>query len=84
MYMSRYWSLFYRFALKGIGPYKRKMKTWPVSMSILNLGWIYIRRIKECTYHGNAGGGRGGGRQGMGAWDRDLIVFVGPGVGHFD
>ena len=44
MYMSRYWSLFYRFALKGLGPYKRKIKTWPVSMSILNLGWIYIRR----------------------------------------
>ena len=44
MYMSRYWSLFYRFALKGLGPYKRKVKTWPVSMSILNLGWIYIRR----------------------------------------
>ena len=43
MYMSRYWSLFYRFALKRLGPYKRKVKTWPVSMSILNLGWIYIR-----------------------------------------
>ena len=72
MYMSRYWSLFYRFALKGIGPYKRKMKTWPVSMSILNLGWIYISRIKECTYHGNAGGGRGGG--GGRAWGHGIGI----------
>ena len=31
-----------------------------------------------CTYQCKAGGGGGGGR----AWGGDLIVFVGPGVGH--
>ena len=30
-----------------------------------------------------AGGVGGGGGRGERAWGRDLIVFVGPGVGHF-
>ena len=38
----------------------------------------YISVGKLCTYQCYAGGGGGGGR----AWGGDLIVFVGPGVGH--
>ena len=36
-----------------------------------------IARFDLCTYQYHAGGGRGGR-----AWGGDLIVFVGPGVGH--
>ena len=34
-----------------------------------------------CTYQCHAGGEGGGGGEGR-AWGGDLIVFVGPGVGH--
>ena len=37
-------------------------------------------KTKLCTYQCKAGGGLGGG--GGRAWGGDLIVFVGPGVGH--
>ena len=34
-----------------------------------------------CTYQCKAGGGEGGVRGGR-VWGGDLLVFVGPGVGH--
>ena len=34
--------------------------------------------LQLCTHQCKAGGGGGGGR----AWGGDLIVFVGPGIGH--
>ena len=47
-----------------------------VSCSSVSLGVLSM--LVLCTYQCNAGGGGGGGR----AWGEDLIVFVGPGVGH--
>ena len=39
-----------------------------------------LKTVDLCTYQCKAGGGEGGG--GGRAWGGDLIVFVGPGVGH--
>ena len=47
-----------------------------VSCSSVSLGVLSM--LVLCTYQCKAGGGGGGGR----AWGGDLIVFVGPGVGH--
>ena len=40
---------------------------------------MYIKHLILCTYQCKAGGRGGGGGK---AWGGDLIVFVGPGVGH--
>ena len=49
-----------------------------VSCSSVSLGVLSM--LVLCTYQCKAGGGGGGG--GGRAWGGDLIVFVGPGVGH--
>ena len=41
----------------------------------------YCSPVPLCTYQCKAGEGGGGGGEGR-AWGGDLIVFVGPGVGH--
>ena len=42
----------------------------------------FARAFSYAPINGMPAQGGGGGRRGGGAWGGDLIVFVGPGVGH--